>query len=226
MVKVFSKAPEIQRQHEERSFERGIFSVLSDPETRIIQDHDLLIDKIMACRELGLSIVMTSGSFDLTHIGHARYLEEAKRHGDILVVGVDSDEKVRQRKGYTRPIVPDSERMELLAHLKPVDLVTIKHADEPKWELIKRIAPDTLIVTDETYDSDVLDELADYCGRVMCLERQATTSTSAQVRMVEISWRDTIRQPIENILRSDGVSEETIRKVGHYLTRDYEPKAE
>jgi rfaE bifunctional protein nucleotidyltransferase chain/domain len=167
---------------------------------------------------------MTSGSFDLTHIGHARYLEEAKQYGDILVVGVDSDEKIRQRKGDTRPIVPDTERMELLAHIKPVDLVTIKHADEPKWELIKRVSPDTLIVTEETYSEETLNELTDYCGRVVCLERMATTSTSAKVRLVEIGWGAQIREPIEKLLQDNGVSEEVIRKVGHYLIRDYEPE--
>ena len=185
---------------------------------------DVLIKKVEACRELGQSIVMTSGSFDLTHIGHARYLELAKKYGDILVVGVDSDEKIRQRKGDTRPIVPDTERMELLAHLKPVDLVTIKHADEPKWELIKRITPDTLIVTEETYDQQTLEELTDYCGRVICLERMATTSTSAKVRLVEIGWGAQIRQPIEDLLKENDVPEEVIRKVGSYLIRAYEPE--
>lgn len=221
MAQVFSKDPE---QYQERSTERGIFGVLSHPEARIILEHDILVNKIMACRELGQSIVMTSGSFDLTHIGHARYLEEAKRYGDILVVGVDSDEKVRQRKGETRPIVPDTERMELLAHLKPVDLVTIKYPDEPKWDLIKRITPDTLIVTEETYSQESLIELTEYCGRVICLEPQATTSTSAKVRLVEIGWGAQIREPIEHLLQENNVPEEVIRKVGSYLIRDYEPE--
>lgn len=221
MTQEYTKNPE---QYHGRSLERGIFGVLSHPEARVILDHDILVNKVMACRELGQSIVMTSGSFDLTHIGHARYLEEAKKYGDILVVGVDSDEKVRKRKGETRPIVPDSERMELLAHLRPVDFVTIKHPDEPKWELIKQIAPDTLIVTEETYSEDSLLELTNHCGKVICLEPQATTSTSAKVRLVEIGWGAQIREPIEKLLHENDVPEEVIRKVGKYLIRDYEPE--
>lgn len=219
MTQVFSKSTEVG----ERSFERGIFGLRSNPETRIITNHDELLTKIEACRVLGQSIVMTSGSFDLTHVGHARYLEEAKKYGDILVVGVDSDEKVRTRKGPSRPVVPDAERMELLAHLRPVDLVTVKHPDEPKWGLIRLLHPDTLIVTDETYDEDELEELTELCGQVISLEPQATTSTSAKVRLVEVGWGAAIREPIEALLRSEGISEELIRKVGGYLTRDYEP---
>ena len=221
MVHEYTKHP---GEYNGRSAARGIFDVLASPESRIILDHDVLINKVMACRELGQSIVMTLGSFDLTHIGHARYLEEAKKYGDILVVGVDSDEKIRQRKGETRPIVPATERMELLAHLKPVDLVTIKHANEPKWDLIKRVNPDTLIVTEETYTEEALNELTEYCGRIVCLERLATTSTSAKVRMVEIGWGAQIREPIEQLLKDNDVPEEIIRKVGSFLIREYEPE--
>lgn len=222
MTQVFAKDPGFK--DDSRSFERGIFGGHSSLESRIITDHDLLLKKVEACRELGQRIVMTSGSFDLTHIGHARYLEVAKEFGDILVVGVDSDEKVRERKGETRPIVPDTERMEILAHLRPVDFVTVKQLNEPKWELIKRIHPDTLIVTDETYPEETLTELTEFCGRVVCLEPQATTSTSAQIRKVEIEWRQKIAEPVEDILSNNGVSEEVRRKIAQLLVRPYEPQ--
>lgn len=210
--------------NETHSTERGIFGVHSSIESRIINDHDVLLRKIDACRELGQRIVLTSGSFDMAHIGHARYLEVAKSYGDILVVGIDSDAKVRQRKGETRPIVPEKERQELMAHLKAVDLVTIKEPNEPRWELIKRIRPDTLIVTEETYDKETLEELADFCGQVVSLEPQATTSTSAQIRLVEIGWGVKIKDPVEGLLREGGVDEALIRKVGDHLTRNYGPQ--
>lgn len=210
--------------HVHNPTERGIFGANSSTDQRIINDHDVLLRKIDACRELGQSIVMTSGSFDLAHIGHARYLEVAKSHGDILVVGVDSDAKVRKRKGDTRPVVPEGERQELLAHLKSVDLVTIKHPDEPRWGLIKRIRPDTLIVTEETYDTDTLEQLAELCGRVVRLSPQARTSTSAKIRHLEITWGANIKEPVETLLRDGGVNEALIVKVSRYLTRDYEPE--
>lgn len=206
--------------------ERGIFGAHSSPESRIINDHEVLIKHIDACRVLGQRIVMTSGSFDMAHIGHARYLEVAKSHGDILVVGVDSDAKVRIRKGETRPVVPESERQELLAHLKSVDFVTIKEPDEPRWDLIKRIRPDTLIVTDETYDEATLMELTEFCGQVVSLEPQALTSTSAKIRRVELGWGVKIKEPIDQLLSEAGVSEELRRKIGSHLTRDYEPGKE
>lgn len=206
------------------STERGIFGIHSSIESRIINDHDVLLRKIDACRELGQRIVLTSGSFDMAHIGHARYLEAAKSFGDILVVGVDSDTKVRQRKGDSRPIVPETERQELMAHLKAVDLVTIKEPNEPRWELIKRIRPDTLIVTEETYDKETLEELAEFCGQVVSLEPQATTSTSAQIRLVEIGWGVKVQDPVEKLLREAGADETLIRKIGDHLTRNYGPQ--
>jgi len=76
-------------------------------------------------RQLGRRIVFTNGCFDLLHIGHARYLAEAHSYGDVLVVGVNSDASVRQLKGPRRPLIPEKERAEMLAHLASVDFVTL-----------------------------------------------------------------------------------------------------
>lgn len=80
-----------------------------------------------AWRDAGKKVVLTNGVFDLLHVGHLRYLQEARRLGDLLVVGVNSDESVRQLKGDTRPILPATERAELVAGLECVDYVTIFH---------------------------------------------------------------------------------------------------
>lgn len=167
---------------------------------------------------------MTSGSFDLTHIGHARYLEVAKSYGDILVVGVDSDKKVKLRKGDSRPIVPENERMEMLAHLRSVDIVTVKHPEEERWALIKQVRPDTLIVTRDTYDKNTLQELTEFCGQVICLDPQAETSATAKVRLVEIGWGIRIREPIEKILTDANVPKHVQEKVKRVLMREYEPR--
>lgn len=139
------------------------------------------------CRKCGMKIVLTQGSWDMVHIGHARYFMEAKKHGDVLIVGVDSDEKIRHRKGPDRPIVPENERLEMVAHLRYVDLVILKDLNAPKWHLQKLVMPDVLIATKETYDEEQLKELEKYCGEVVVLEPRATTSTSAKIRRMQIS---------------------------------------
>ena len=102
----------------------------------ILQAKDV-VSKIKAYREQEKEIVLTQGSFDMVHIGHARYCKQAKEFGDVLIVGVDSDEKVRKRKGEDRPIVPQTERMEMLTYLGSVDLVVLKELNEPKFNLVK-----------------------------------------------------------------------------------------
>jgi rfaE bifunctional protein nucleotidyltransferase chain/domain len=85
-------------------------------------------------------IALANGLFDLLHVGHVRYLEAAKREGDALVVAINSDASARALKGPGRPIVPESERAELVAALGCVDYVTI--FDEPTVEpLIRALAP-------------------------------------------------------------------------------------
>jgi len=92
----------------------------------------------------GKRIVFTNGCFDLLHVGHIRYLEEAKSLGDILLVGVNSDRSVREIKGPYRPILPEEERAEILSALGFVDYVTI--FDEPTpLNLISLLLPHILV---------------------------------------------------------------------------------
>ncbi len=163
------------------------FDVLPVLEGRFMKELNELKEAVEHCKGLGLEIVLTQGSWDMLHIGHARYFKEAKRHGDILVVGVDSDEKVRDRKGPDRPIVPQEERLEMIAHTRYVDMVVLKELAAPKWQLIKIIKPHILIATKETYTKNQIKELEKYCGKVVVLEPQATTSTSAKIRRLQIS---------------------------------------
>ena len=101
---------------------------------RIIQDQKVK----------GKRIVFTNGCFDLLHIGHVRYLEEAKSLGDILVVGVNSDNSVRGLKGPNRPILPEDERAEILSGLGCVDYVTIFDEPTPS-KLISLLLPHILV---------------------------------------------------------------------------------
>jgi D-glycero-beta-D-manno-heptose 1-phosphate adenylyltransferase len=76
-------------------------------------------------RHAGRKVVATNGCFDLLHVGHVRYLQSARALGDVLVVGLNGDNSVRELKGAPRPITPERERAEILAALQCVDLVTI-----------------------------------------------------------------------------------------------------
>lgn len=164
----------------------GIFGAGSNFGSRWIKDDEKLRKLVENLKGIGLKIVLTSGTYDMVHIGHARYFEEAKKFGHILIVGVDSDEKVRARKGPERPVVPQEERLEMVTHLRTVDLVYLKHSNVPRWHLIKIVRPDVLIVTKETYSKQEIKELRTYCAQVVVLEPQATTSTSAKIRLLQI----------------------------------------
>lgn len=89
-------------------------------------------------------VVFTNGCFDLIHSGHIDYLTKAKKLGDVLIVGINSDSSVRRIKGEKRPIVPENERCIILSNLKPVDFVTLFDEDTP-GELIEELKPDVLV---------------------------------------------------------------------------------
>jgi rfaE bifunctional protein nucleotidyltransferase chain/domain len=97
-----------------------------------------IIDTLRAKKK---TIVFTNGCFDILHVGHIRYLQQAKSMGDILIVGVNSDESAKKIKGEPRPIVPENERSEIIAALNCVDYVTIFSETTPD-NLICLIKPD------------------------------------------------------------------------------------
>src|SRR3977135_3240684 len=116
--------------------------------------HLLMIEKILSQDELlglrqtlraaGKTLVFTNGVFDLLHVGHVRYLAAARALGDALVVAVNSDRTVRERKGEGRPVINENERAEILAALRQVDYVTIFDDVSPR-SLIARLLPDVLV---------------------------------------------------------------------------------
>ncbi len=100
--------------------------------------------EIRRLQNRGKKIVFTNGCFDLIHAGHVRLLNQAKKLGDILVVGLNSDASVRRIKGRGRPILPLRDRIEVLVNLKCVDHVVPFSEDTPR-RLIEKIRPDVLI---------------------------------------------------------------------------------
>lgn len=97
--------------------------------------------KIEAWKGTGQTIAFANGHFDLLHVGHLRYLEAARREADRLIVALNDDASVGRLKGPGRPVVPADERAELLAALRPVDLVVIFSGDSPAT-LLELLKPD------------------------------------------------------------------------------------
>jgi len=130
-------------------------------------------------------IVFTNGCFDLLHVGHIRYLEEAKTLGDILVVGVNSDQSVRGIKGPYRPILPEEERAEILSGLGCVDYITIFDETDP-LELISSLQPHILVKGgDWTRDTTVGKEVIERSGgEVIILPFVQGASTSNLIETI------------------------------------------
>lgn len=135
------------------------------------------------------SFVFTNGCFDILHVGHIRFLKEAKSHGDFLVVGLNSDRSVRMIKGPKRPIIPQDQRVEVLSSIESVDYIIMYDKPTP-LELIVRVRPNVL-VKGEDWDEDKIiggSEVKEYGGRVERIKFTAKTSTSKIVE--RIIWKD------------------------------------
>jgi D-glycero-beta-D-manno-heptose 1-phosphate adenylyltransferase len=105
---------------------------------------DAAIKRVDELKRQGKRVVFTNGCFDLLHPGHTRYLAEARKLGDVLMVALNSDRTVRELKGPTRPVFPESDRAEILAALACVDIVTIFDDLTPQ-KLIARMLPHVLV---------------------------------------------------------------------------------
>jgi D-beta-D-heptose 7-phosphate kinase/D-beta-D-heptose 1-phosphate adenosyltransferase len=178
---------------------------------RLVPSLEEMARVVSHLKGLGYRIVLTSGSFDLIHLGHVKYLARAKELGGILVVGVDSDAKIRRRKGEDRPMVPENERLELLAHQRPVDLIYLKQDEDPRWGLIKAVEPDVLVLTaDHSYTDEQLVQLAEVVGEIQVIERQAAVTTSERIRQMYMNLGDKLGPKLAEVL--PGLIDETLRR--------------
>jgi rfaE bifunctional protein nucleotidyltransferase chain/domain len=133
----------------------------------------------------GQRIVLTNGAFDLLHAGHLRSLEAARAHGDLLVVGINSDASVRVSKAPGRPIVPEDERALLVAGLECVDVVVI--FDDPTAERLAEIVRPAVYVKGADYAVKALPErpiVEAHGGEVVLVELAAGRSTSSLVETI------------------------------------------
>ncbi|HEX7330024.1 MAG TPA: adenylyltransferase/cytidyltransferase family protein [Pyrinomonadaceae bacterium] len=145
----------------------------------IVTSREELVRRVASAREAGARIVLANGCFDVLHVGHVRYLAGARELGDVLVVGINSDEQVAALKGPGRPVLPAVERAEIVAALEPVTYVTI--FDEPTVEqLLLALKPDvhakgTDYTTDTVPERDVV---RSYGGQVAIVGDPKDHSTS------------------------------------------------
>jgi len=130
-------------------------------------------------------IVFTNGCFDILHRGHVEYLTKAKQHGDVLIVGVNTDASVKKIKGEKRPLVPEDDRAILLAALSCVDFVVL-FGDETPQQLIEKIIPDVLVKgADWNVNNIVGKEIVEANGgRVATIELVQNRSTTSIVEKI------------------------------------------
>lgn len=180
---------------------KHILSSGSNLDQRFIKNYKDLEKIVKTFKQMGYRVVLTQGVYDLIHEGHAAYLETAKAQGDVLIVGVDSDELTRKRKGPERPIVPQRERLKMLVHLRSVDIVTLREAHHDIGYLIRLVKPDVLVVSKSTTDFtyDMAQEYKSVCGEVISLPPQATTTTSARIRNLTIEGAEKLAKEVSKL---------------------------
>jgi rfaE bifunctional protein nucleotidyltransferase chain/domain len=139
-------------------------------------------------RAEGRRLVFTNGCFDLLHVGHVRYLQQARRLGDALIVAINSDRAVRELKGAGRPVMPETERAEVLAALEAVTYVTVFDELSPR-QLIAKLLPDVLVKGGDYALSEIHGraEVEAAGGRVVALPFVEGASTTDIIRRVKNS---------------------------------------
>lgn len=149
-----------------------------------------LKEKLDALRKEGKKIAFTNGCFDLLHVGHVRYLKEAGKTADVLVLALNSDSSVRAIKGLKRPLVPEQERAEILAALECIDFITIFSEPTP-LELICLLKPDVLIKGGDWAEEQIVgrDEIRQWGGRVKIIAEVAGKSTTNIVDKVMAAYK-------------------------------------
>lgn len=147
---------------------------------------DLMLAERERLRGAGKRLVFTNGVFDLLHVGHVRYLAQARARGDALVVAINSDRSVRELKGPERPIFDQDERAEILAALRDVNYVVVFDDISPR-STIKKLLPDVLVKGGD-YQLDEIhgrEEVEAAGGKVISLPFVAGASTTALIKRMK-----------------------------------------
>jgi rfaE bifunctional protein nucleotidyltransferase chain/domain len=155
----------------------------------IIKNRKLLENIIRELKQQDSKIVFTNGCFDILHVGHVKYLNEAKKLGDFLIVGVNSDESIKRLKGHDRPINCLEDRMYILNNLKCVDLVVPFDEDDPR-ELIKIIKPHYHVKGSDYKNKPLIERetIEKFGGKVVfvdLVEGKSTTKTIKKIKGIQ-----------------------------------------
>ena len=153
-----------------------------------ILDRATLQRKLDTLRQKGRKIAFTNGCFDILHVGHVRYLREASKTGDVLVLALNSDSSVRAIKGEKRPLVPATERAEILAALDFIDFITIFDELTP-LDVIKSLKPDILIKGGDWPEEKVVgrEEVKKWKGKVVIIpEVQGKSTTNIVEKILQV----------------------------------------
>ncbi len=140
---------------------------------------------IVKLKDKRKKIVFTNGCFDLLHYGHVKYLEDAKKSGDILIVAVNSDASVRRIKGSRRPLVNEFDRLRVIAALESVDYV-VKFDEDTPFNTIKAIRPDVLVKGADWKNEDIVgaDFLSSYGATVKRIKLIPGRSTTKLIKKI------------------------------------------
>ena len=136
-------------------------------------------------RKKGKKIVTTNGCFDILHMGHIRYLQDAAKLGDLLIVGINSDASVRKLKGAKRPVVPERERAEVVASLGCVDYVFVFNEDTP-IAFAGRLKPHVHAKGGDYFDKKMVEKeiIEKHGGKIIILKEEQGYSTSNTIKRI------------------------------------------
>jgi D-beta-D-heptose 7-phosphate kinase/D-beta-D-heptose 1-phosphate adenosyltransferase len=150
-----------------------------------VKNKTQLLKIMRGLKARGKSIIFTNGCFDLLHYGHVKYLQDAKKKGDVLVVGVNSDASVKRLKGKGRPIINEQDRVRTVAALASVDYAILFKEDTP-INLIKTVRPDVLVKGADWAKTDIVGSefVSSYGGRVLIIKLIKHHSTTAIINKI------------------------------------------
>jgi D-beta-D-heptose 7-phosphate kinase/D-beta-D-heptose 1-phosphate adenosyltransferase len=150
-----------------------------------ILSRERLKSEIERLRQGGKKIAFTNGCFDILHVGHTRYLRDARKTGDVLILALNSDASVRAIKGEKRPLVPEAERADVVASLEAVDYVTIFDELTP-LELIEFLQPDVIVKGGDWSEENVVgrQSVRKWGGKVVIIPETKGASTTNIVEKI------------------------------------------
>ncbi len=160
-------------------YESSLNKSTSDSHIKTLEEIEALSAEL---KKRGKKVVFTNGCFDILHVGHVKYLEKAKSYGDVLILGLNSDESVSRLKGPTRPVNTEDDRAYILASLEAVDYV-VKFYDDTPYELIKAVQPHILVKGGDYEGKEVVgQDIADELRLVQFVDGKSTSKTIARIQ--------------------------------------------